>query len=356
MLNKSTIRNLFLAASATLVMGCVAIQPVAKTVTQPAAAQRAMPADAVALLRQASYPLDDPFGSVTLVDGKFEGKPAGASDASRATAGLLEELVTSGDLNGDGQAEAVAPVWISGGGSGTFSYLAVMTLAPDKATALATTVLGDRVQVKKVAVVDGKIVLTMVQPGENEPLCCGTETVEQQYTLQGNTLKQTDSQVLIPVIADRLSNATYTIPLADDKPAAVQLKQGRWEGQPSQGDSASRPVVTLDTQADTHAVISGLGDLNGDGVAEVLAVVSSDFGGSGVFPHIVVMTQAENGSLSQLATVALEDRTQVQSLAVDNGKVLVQALTHGANDPLCCPSQSTELSFTLQDGKLVPVK
>ena len=68
------------------------------------------------------------------------------------------------------------------------------------------------------------------------------------------------------------------------------------------------------------------------------------------------MTQAENGSLSQLATVALEDRTQVQSLAVDNGQVLVQALTHGANDPLCCPSQATELSFTLQDGKLVPVK
>jgi hypothetical protein len=41
---------------------------------------------------------------------------------------------------------------------------------------------------------------------------------------------------------------------------------------------------------------------------------------------------------------------------VIDGQILVTALTHAPEDPLCCPSQQVEMKYLLTAGQLVPLE
>jgi len=132
--------------------------------------------------------------AITLTDGQWLGQPFSPDGASRPAAGLVEQFRLSGDLDGDGNNETVVLLWSSGGGTGTFSHIAVMQRKDgqqgDGLVNLDTTMIGDRVQVRAGHIADRHIVLDLVQSGPNDPACCPTQLATRSWTLDHGLQEQ----------------------------------------------------------------------------------------------------------------------------------------------------------------------
>ncbi len=109
---------------------------------------------------------------VTLKHGQWEGEPFVKGGASRPRAGLVENLCFTGDLDDDGDDELAVILWENSGGSGTFSYLAVLDMREEGCANIATQVIGDRVKVEGGSISSGKIELDVVDAGPDDPACC----------------------------------------------------------------------------------------------------------------------------------------------------------------------------------------
>jgi hypothetical protein len=140
---------------------------------------------------------------------------------------------------------------------------------------------------------------------------------------------------------DDLRNATYAGVLA----VPVTLNQGRWVGDPFDPGGASRPTLAL---------VDGLrlvGDLDGDGVPEAVALVVASEGGSGAFVHLAVVTW-RGRSVASVATARVGDRVQVRSGAIENGRIVLDVLEHGPHDAACCPTAKARRSWLLEGDTL----
>ena len=124
----------------------------------------------------------------------------------------------------------------------------------------------------------------------------------------------------------------------------VQLADGKYEGEPFVEGGASRPTVTFVSHA--------FGDLNGDGSTDAAVALVENSGGSGVFWYLAAMIN-QDGEPVNAATHFLGDRWQVQSMAITDGEIVLNAVTHGPDDPMCCPSVEKSLTFVFQDGQWV---
>ena len=80
-------------------------------------------------------------------------------------------------------------------------------------------------------------------------------------------------------------------------------------------------------------------------------VLTEQMGGSGSFTYLAAMLN-KNGVPKQAAMTQLGDRTQIKSLAVRDGQVIVDLLTHGPNDPMCCPSQLVTRTYAVAEQAL----
>jgi len=94
---------------------------------------------------------------------------------------------------------------------------------------------------------------------------------------------------------DQAANADYDDIL--DEP--FTLTNGRYEGEPYVADASSKPVVQIDSE---H---SATGDLDDDGLNEIVVALVTDFGGT---------------------------------LAIENGLVVIETTEHGPDDAMCCPT------------------
>lgn len=141
----------------------------------------------------ASYTgLDQP---VTLSGGRWEGAPYIEGGASAPSAGIAEGFLVSGDLDADGDEESVVLLWTSGGGSGTFDYLAVLERKPDGGvTNRGTAPLGDRVKIRSAAVTQGQLVVETVEAGPGDAACCPGQKLRRSFVLQGDALRETATQ------------------------------------------------------------------------------------------------------------------------------------------------------------------
>jgi len=142
-------------------------------------------------------------GPVTLVDGKYEGKPYAAASASRRTVAFARDFRLAGDLNGDGQEEAVVLLAENTGGSGTFDYLAVVARQGGQPVNIATTPLGDRVQVRGARIEGGRILVDVLRAGAQDAMCCPGELATAAWQLKGKKLQE----VATGVKPERLSLA-----------------------------------------------------------------------------------------------------------------------------------------------------
>jgi uncharacterized membrane protein len=63
--------------------------------------------------------------------------------------------------------------------------------------------LGDRVKVKSLTVIDGKIVADLVEHGPGDPMCCPTQAVHREWELQAGELTELDTRHMQPTSRHR---------------------------------------------------------------------------------------------------------------------------------------------------------
>lgn len=118
-------------------------------------------------LRNASYLIsggDDPT-PLTLRDGESEISEFGAF-------GFMDDNYALGDLNGDGVDDAAVIIIWSGGGSGAFYRLCIVTDKNQNPINVDFIPLGDRVKINAINIFEGKIILDLVIHGFDDAMCC----------------------------------------------------------------------------------------------------------------------------------------------------------------------------------------
>jgi heat shock protein HslJ len=146
--------------------------------------------------------LDDRLGAVTLANGRWTGTPASVGSASRPIV-EMPGVRAVGDLDGDGADEAAVLLTYSAGGSGVFSFLAVVMRENGSLRNVATTALPDRVQARSMSVDGGQLLLSGVRAGADDAACCPGELVDWRWAFAAGRLS-----ALPAVRTGRLSLAT----------------------------------------------------------------------------------------------------------------------------------------------------
>jgi len=120
------------------------------------------------------------------------------------------------------------------------------------------------------------------------------------------------------------------------------LTDGEYREQAAPG-SATETVVMI-TEQIAH------GQLNGQDAAAVVLV--TDPGGSGTFYDLAVVVE-QDGAPVNVAITMLGDRVQIKAVSVVGNEIIVEMVTHGPDDPMCCPTQDVVQTYALEGQELV---
>jgi len=174
-------------------------------------------------LKNATYSsiYDEP---VTLTDGVYEGEPFVEGGASLPTVQFIDNTSVYGDLSGDGVDDAASLLVENSGGSGVFSYVGAQLNQDGQPIDAGSALLGDRTQVISMAISSGQIVVEVVTPGPDEPLCCGTLKVRKTLALQDGKLVEVGSEELGSVSLDDLMGTSWVLErLNFDQPTLTEV-------------------------------------------------------------------------------------------------------------------------------------
>lgn len=144
------------------------------------------------------------------------------------------------------------------------------------------------------------------------------------------------SQSVPPLSAAALRNATYTV---SEVANPVTLKDGLY----------TDPAVPLNVAL---TAVQANGDLNGDGAADAVVILSTNLGGTADLIDLAVVLN-EDGMAKPLATAFLGDSIHVESLAITNQQIVVSMLVMGPDDAQCCPTQTATATYTLVGDQLM---
>jgi hypothetical protein len=139
---------------------------------------------------------------------------------------------------------------------------------------------------------------------------------------------------------ERLRNAEYQTQWTPE--GVVRLENGEYRA-PAAPGSASEIVVALSEHVAT-------GELNGEPAAA--AILHSSGGGSGTFYELHVLVE-QDGQPHDVAWIQLGDRVQINSLAIEEDEIVVDMVSHGPDDPMCCPTQQVVQTYALEGESLV---
>ena len=141
---------------------------------------------------------------------------------------------------------------------------------------------------------------------------------------------------------EALKNAAYH----SEWPATgvAQLVDGEYREKYMEG-AASELVIAF--YPDMYA----FGDLDADGVEDAAVVLATSGGGSGTFISLEAVINDE-GTPNHVATALLGDRVQVKSVVIESGEITIDMITHGPDDPLCCPTLQVTKKYELQEDTL----
>ena len=167
----------------------------------------------------------------------------------------------------------------------------------------------------------------------------------------------------VPTDAPPLSTPTHKVVVETVTPATQGITDDLLRNFTYVLDSSGGVQVTLvngtfnlnDTVhnmvASGQLVQSALGDLNGDGVPDAAVTLAANFGGSGTF-HELIVVLSQDGAAVQAADLFLEDRLSEKQLTIADGLITLEAVRHGAQDPLCCPTENAVTVYRYQTGQL----
>jgi hypothetical protein len=113
----------------------------------------------------------------------FEGHPFQPGSASSRRVTLWSRPLTFGELAGVRGKNAVALLSISEGGSGSVVHVAVFQERSGRVADVGMALVGDRVEVRALSIVDGTVVLDVVEAGAGDALCCPGQLAQKSYAL-----------------------------------------------------------------------------------------------------------------------------------------------------------------------------
>ncbi len=125
---------------------------------------------------------------VTLRAGQYSSEPFVPGGSARHELQLWPELLLSADLDGKPGDEKIGLFSLQSGGSGTFIYLVATRMENGQSLPFPALLLGDRIQIRSLAVDQQKIILHTIEAGEGQPACCGTQQRVLTVGLHGNEL------------------------------------------------------------------------------------------------------------------------------------------------------------------------
>jgi hypothetical protein len=152
------------------------------------------------------------------------------------------------------------------------------------------------------------------------------------------------STPVVPALtADQLKNASYQLAVKDSHPT-VQLVNGVYK---NGTDPFSTDYVSV-----TLAEPMAFGDLNGDGAGDAAVFLAENYGGSGVFVSVVIMLN-KDGQPVEAASELVDDRPNLNGIAIKNGQIYLDINVHGPNDPRCCAAQPNKRIYLYDAEQLV---
>lgn len=125
---------------------------------------------------------------VTLANGRAEKETAPGS-ASKVVTALTDKRVT-GDVDGDGRADTVVVLTQQAGGTGTFSYVAVVLNGTGGVTTTPAALLGDRITVSGVRLDGATIVVDLLDRASGQPFTTSPSvTVTKRFAVVQGSLQ-----------------------------------------------------------------------------------------------------------------------------------------------------------------------
>ncbi len=128
----------------------------------------------------------EPDGIAQLEGGEFRQQAAPGS--ATETVVRLAQVRSFGRIDNGNSIDAAPILIVDPGGSGTFIYLVAALNIDGQPEMVATTLLGDRVAVRSVKIVDSQIVVGMRVRGPDDPFAYLTTEVTRTYVLEGDEL------------------------------------------------------------------------------------------------------------------------------------------------------------------------
>lgn len=157
-------------------------------------------------------------GTIKLQNGSWKGKLFVSGGTEHPSVTLQRESIMTGDVNGDGKADAAAFVVSSAGGSGIQLNLSLFLKSGSSYRNTENVPIGDRVQISDAQIDSGGVIhLTLVRPGKEDGMCCPGDIVQRRWKWEGTGLKE-----LPQVHIGRLSVAS----LAGDQWRLESWKEG----------------------------------------------------------------------------------------------------------------------------------
>lgn len=159
----------------------------------------------------------------------------------------------------------------------------------------------------------------------------------------GPTATPTPYKDIPPLTLDGLKNAEYSVTVNGVR-QTIRLIDGAYQ----QGSDPSAP----DFLAATVNQPAAFGDLNNDNDDDAAIMFSEWYGGTGTNVYVAAVTNWAGIPLHK-ASALIDDRGIIQSIRIENGLIIVDAIVHGENDPGCCPSKHVTRTFRLAGDVLV---
>jgi len=151
---------------------------------------------------------------------------------------LIDHLIAKGDLNQDGAEDVVILLEHKTSGTGRFIYAVPVLDVWGNPTPTEALMIGDRIQVKSLAIYGTQVVADLVAHGPDDAACCASWNVRKLFSLENDRLTERSSEELSRISLGDLNGTQWRLVdinmnqelILPDTEITMQLANGQISG------------------------------------------------------------------------------------------------------------------------------